>query len=107
MLRAKGEIEFTLEGSDYSASEHFRVAFSFGNGLLFSGTIKSNSDRYLQGQIYHVDVEFFTIEDEAYELVKPYLIDALDTVMCAGSRVLGLAKLTEFVYENQPVPISA
>jgi len=107
MLRAKGEIEFTLEGSDYTTSEHFRVAFSFGNGLLFSGTIKSNNDRYIKGQIYHVDIEFFTIEDESYELIKPYLQDVLDTVMCAGSRILGLAKLTNFLYEGQPAKISA
>ena len=107
MLRAKGEIIFTLEGSDYIASEHFRVAFSFGNGLLFSGTIKSNNDRYAQGQTYCVDIEFFTIENEAYELIIPYINDILDTVMCAGNRILGLAKLTDFVYEDKPIPISA
>jgi len=107
MLKAKGDIIFTLEGSDYTASDHFRVAFSFGSGLLFSGAIKSDNKQYTQGQTYHVDIEFFTIEDEAYELVKPNLVDVLDTVMCAGSRILGLAKLTDFVYDGQDVKISA
>jgi len=107
MLRAKGEIVFTLDGCNYTASDHFRVAFSFGNGLLFSGTIKSDVNQYAQGQTYHVDIEFFTIEDEAYELVKPNLECVMDTVMCAGSRILGLAKLTDFVFKNQPVLISA
>ena len=107
MLRARGEITFTLDGCNYTASDHLRVAFSFGNGLLFSGTIKSDSNQYAQGQTYNVNIEFFTIEDEAYALVKPYLSDVLDTVMCAGSRILGLAKLTDFVYEGQPAKVSA
>ena len=100
MLSAKGEIIFTLQGINYTANDHFRVAFSFGEGLLFSGTIKSADDEYIQGQVYPVDIEFFTIEDEAYELIKTNLKNELDTTMCAGSRILGLAKLSDFIYDN-------
>ena len=107
MLMAKGEIMFTLQGNNYTASNHFRVAFSFGDGLLFSGTIKSNDGEYIQGQVYHVDIEFFTIEDEAFELIRSNLKNEFDTAMCAGSRILGIAKLTDFVYEGRPVLISA
>jgi len=107
MLRAKGEIMFTLAGSDYKASDHFRIAFSFGDGMLYSGTIKSDYREYNQGQTYLVDIEFFTVEDEAYELLKPVLADEVDTVMCAGSKILGVAKLTDFYYEDQTTPISA
>ena len=107
MLRAKGEIMFTLAGSNYTASNHFRVAFSFGEGMLYSGTIKSEYDEYCQGQTYRVDIEFFTVEDEAYELIKPVLAEEVDTVMCAGSKLLGVATLTDFYYEEQKTQISA
>lgn len=107
MLRAKGEIVFTLAGSNYTASNHFRVAFSFGDGLLFSGTIKSDNSEYNEGQTYNVDVEFFTIEGEAFRLLEPVIKDDLETVMCAGSRILGMAKLTDFVFEDRAEPVSA
>ena len=107
MLAAKGEIMFTLQDNNYTASDHFRVAFSFGDGLLFSGNIKSTHDEYIQGQVYHVDIEFFTIMDEAYELIKNNLKYELASTMCAGNRILGIAKLTDFIYDGQPVPISA
>ena len=107
MLRAKGEIMFTLAGNNYTASDHFRVAFSFGDGLLFSGAIKSNHSEYTQGQAYHVSIEFFTIENEAFELLRPVIKDELDTVMCAGSRILGTARLTDFTFEDQIAQASA
>ncbi|MDR2571969.1 MAG: hypothetical protein LBD23_16955 [Oscillospiraceae bacterium] len=105
MLKAKGEIMFTLEESNYVANDHFRVAFSFGDGLLFSGMIKSDNEFYDHGKSYQVNIEFFTIEDEAYELIKSCLQAELETVMCAGSRILGLAKLFDFTYKNQNIPI--
>lgn len=107
MLSAKGEIVFTLAGNNYTASDHFRVTFSFGNGMLYSGTIKSKYYEYLEGQTYDVDIDFFTIEDEAFFQLKPILEEKMDTVMCAGSRILGTANLTNFVYDNQPIMISA
>jgi len=107
MLRANGEVTFTLEGNNYTASNHFRVAFSFGDGMLYSGTIKSNKEEYIQGQTYHVNIEFFTIEDEAYKILRPVLADEVDTVMCAGSKIIGVAKLTNFIYEGEIAAVSA
>jgi hypothetical protein len=107
MLTAKGDIVFTLEGNSYTASNQFRVAFSFGDNLLFSGTIKSDHKQYKQGESYQVDIEFFTIEDEAYELIKAKLQCELNSVMCAGSRIIGLARLSDFVYNSQSVAASA
>jgi len=99
MLKAKGEIQFTIEGKNYEASNQFRIAFMFGEGLLFSGAIISNEKEYIQGQTYNVDVEFFTIEDEAYNAIKSTLGDVLDSVMCAGKKILGIAKLWDFEYK--------
>jgi hypothetical protein len=107
MLKAKGEIMFTLAGGNYTAGDHFRVAFSFGDGLLYSGTIKSDNDEYNQGRTYSVDIEFFTVEDDAYKLLKPVLADEINTVMCAGSKILGVAKLTDFYYEVRVSSIPA
>ena len=99
MLKAKAEIMFTLEGRNYSGNIHLRPAFSFGGGLLFSGAINSEHDEYLQGQPYLVDINFFTIEDEAYEAVKPLLKPELGLTIQEGKRILGVAKLLDFIYE--------
>ena len=101
MLKAKGEITFTLEGKNYTADQ-LRPAFMFAEGLLFTGGIKSNNDMYYQGQAYNVDVEFYTVEDEAYSLLQPLLKDFMDLVICSGKRVLGKAMLHDFVYTSTP-----
>ena len=100
MLRAKAEIQFTLEGKNYMPDNHFRVAFNFGEGLIFSGTIRSNHLEYIQGEKYLTDVEFFTVEDEAFSVLKPILKDYMDLAICSGSRILGKAKLHDFEYIN-------
>ena len=98
MLKAKAEIIFTLSEKNYIAREDFRVPFNFGEELLFSGNIKSNIEEYLYNEKYLVEIEFFTIEGEAYEAVK-HLLQAGNTIaMQTGSRLLGKAKLLEFDY---------
>ena len=99
MLKAKAEILFTLEGRSYSGKINLRPVFRFDEGLLFSGAIKSEHDEYLQGVKYGVDIDFFTIEDEAYEAVKPLLKPDMGVVIQAGRRILGIAKLLDFAYE--------
>ena len=107
MLRAKGEINFTLKGNNYIASDQFRIAFSFGDGMIYSGTIKSNNNEYCQGQTYNVDIEFFTVDNNAYSLLEHVLSKEMETVMCAGSKILGIAKLSDFRYNDHMAPISA
>ena len=99
MLRAKAEIRFTLEGKNYVPDDQFRIAFNFGDGLIFSGTIRSNHAEYLQGEKYLTNVEFFTVEDEAYTALEPILIKGKTVSLCAGKRILGVAVLQDFVYE--------
>ena len=106
MLKAKGEIQFTVEGKNYEASNQFRIAFKLGEGLLFSGSIISNVKEYVQGQTYSVDIEFFTVEDEAYSAIKPSLGNELDSVMCAGRKILGVAKLWGFEYDRATHQVS-
>ena len=101
MLKAKGEIIFTLEGKNYTADQ-LRPAFMFAEGLLFTGGIKSNNDMYYQGKAYNVDVEFYTIEDEAYSILQPLLKDYMDLAICSGKRVLGKAMLHDFTYISTP-----
>ena len=97
MLKAKGEIMFTVDGKNY-ISDQLRPAFMFAEGLLFSGNIFSNDDMYYHGQAYHVDIEFFTVNDEAYSWLKPILKDDMSMPMCAGRKILGISKLRDFEY---------
>jgi len=102
MLNAKAEITFTVEGRKYSGAKYpLRPTFRFGEGLLFSGNIKSNNTEYLYNKKYLVDVEFFTIEDEGYLAIKPYLSEGVDLVMQEGSQIIGLAKLNSFAYKGK------
>ena len=97
MLKAKGEITFTLDGKNYSADQ-LRLAFMFAEGLLFTGGINSSADMYYQGQTYSVNIEFFTVEDVAYSALKPILKENMDLAICSGKRILGKAKLRDFEY---------
>jgi hypothetical protein len=99
MLNAKAEITFTLEGRNYSSGKYpLRPTFRFGDGLLFSGNIKSDVTEYLYNNKYLVDIEFFTIEDDGYSAIKPYLNTGMDLVIQEGSKIIGLAILNSFVY---------
>ena len=99
MLKAKGEIMFTLDGKNYTADQ-LRPAFMFSEDLLFTGGIKSDADMYYHGKTYDVNVEFFTVEDEAYNVLKPILRDYMDLAICSGNRFLGKAKLRDFEYTS-------
>ena len=102
MLRAKAEIVFTLDGKNYKARDDFRVPFNFGEGLIFSGNIIGQSeDNYICNNKYLVNIDFFTIEDEAYEAVAPLLKTNMTIPMQAGRQLLGKAKLLEFSYSKQ------
>jgi len=98
MLKAKAEIVFTLSDKNYIARKDFRVPFNFGEELLFSGNIISKHKEYINNEKYLVEIEFFTIEGEAYEAVKHLLQTGNTVVMQTGSRLLGKAKLLELDY---------
>ena len=98
MLTVKAEIVFTLADKNYTARDDFRVPFNFGENMLFSGNIKSNHKEYINNEKYMVDIEFFTIEGEAYEAVKHLLKAGSTLAMQTGSRLLGKAKLLELNY---------
>ena len=91
---------FTLEGRNFDVENRtFQPPFNFGKGLLFTGTIKSGHREYLCKEKYEVDIEFFTIEDEAYEAVKPLLKPNMPLAIQEGRRILGIAKLLDYEYE--------
>ena len=98
MLRAKAEIQFTLEGRNYRGSKHFRPVFKFGDGLLFSGTIVSEITEYVHNRSYTVDIEFFTVEDEAYNALQSVLLPGMGLTIQEGSRITGIATLLDFSY---------
>ena len=101
MLSAKAEIIFTLDGRNYSGCKYpLRPAFRFGDGLLFSGNIKSNATEYLNNKKYLVDIEFFTIGDDGFSVIKPYLSEGMDLVMQEGSQIIGLARLNSYTYRG-------
>ena len=77
-----------------------RVAFNFGRGLLFTGEINSDYTEYAYNKTYGVNVDFFTVEKEAYEALRSVLTPKMGVTMQAGSRILGTAELSDFVYEE-------
>ena len=74
------------------------MPFNFGEDLLFSGNIKSIHKEYLNNEKHLVDIEFFTIEGEAYEAVRHLLHTGNTIAMQTGSRLLGKAKLLDLDY---------
>ncbi|MCL2045212.1 MAG: hypothetical protein FWG88_02350 [Oscillospiraceae bacterium] len=98
MLKAKAEIQFTLQGRSYNAGKHFRPVFKFGEGLLFSGTVVSDDKEYIHNKAYTVDIEFFTVEDEAYTALQSVLEPGMGLTIQEGSRITGIATLLDFSY---------
>jgi len=100
MLKAKAEIQFTIKNRNFNRN-YFRPVFNFGNGLLFTGFLKSDDNKYLYNQKYTVDIDFFTIKDEAYSAVQPLLKDGMDIAIQEGaSKIVGIAKAWDFAYEK-------
>ena len=100
MLKAKAEIEFTLPDRIYHGSKHFRPVFRFGEGLLFSGTVLSNETEYTPNKKYLVDIDFFTIEAEAYNALQPLLKSGMGLTIQEGARITGIAKLVDYTYAH-------
>jgi len=98
MLKAKAEIQFTLQGREYRGGKHFRPVFKFGDGLLFSGTVVSDNNEFVHNRTYTVDIEFFTVEDEAYNALKSVLQPGMGLTIQEGSRITGIATLLDFSY---------
>ena len=99
MLTANAVIRFTLENKNYSVKP-LRVAFNFGPGLLLTGEINSECAEYAYNETYGVNIDFFTVEDEAYTALKKVLKPEMGVTMQAGSRILGIAELSNFTYEG-------
>ena len=99
MLTANADIRFTLENKSYSVKP-LRVAFNFGSGLLFTGEIISEHPVYSYNEKYGVNINFFTVKDDAYLALQPVLAPSMGVTMQAGSRILGIAELSNFVYED-------
>ena len=99
MLKAKAEIQFTIDGRVFN-KKYFRPTFNFGNNLLFSGNLISDEDIYLYSHQYIVDIDFFTIEDDAFNVVSPILKFGMDLAIQEGAhKIVGNAKLLDFQYE--------
>ena len=99
MLRVKAEIIFTIEGKNYKNGKHpLSPAFRFADGLAFSGDIKSEYPEYVYNQKYIVDIEFFTINSEAYEAIKPLIKKGMNLTISTARSILGLSKVLDFDY---------
>lgn len=90
------------ESDGICAKNILRPAFNFGEGLLFSGTIKDNSEneKYLYQSSYLVEVEFPTIEEEAYEAIQPLIKVGMSLKIQNASRVIGEGKLLDYIYND-------
>ena len=98
MMTANATIKFTLENKSYSVKP-LRVTFNFGPGLLFTGEIISDHAVYSYNETYGVNVDFFTVEDDAYAALQAVLMPEMGIIMQAGSRILGTAELSNFEYK--------
>ena len=78
MLKAKTAIKFTLEGKNRAGGDRLCAAFNFGNNLLFTGRVGNDNDMFLFNNEYSVDVDFFTVDAEAYTLLQPVLAKGMD-----------------------------
>ena len=107
MLKAKAEIQFTIDGREFN-KKYFRPTFNFGNDLLFSGNLISDEDVYLHNHRYTVEIDFFTIEDDAFNVVSPFLKYGMDIAIQEGARkIVGIAKLLDYRYEPARVTVSS
>ena len=60
----------------------------------------SDEDVYLHNHQYIVDIDFFTIEDDAFNVVSPILKSGMDFAIQEGARkIVGIAKLLDYRYE--------
>ncbi|EGO65272.1 hypothetical protein [Acetonema longum] len=108
MLIIKAEIIFDIPNKNYTENDGIttqyplRPAFNFGEGLLFSGTIKNDlsCDKLFYQKVYCVNVEFPTIASEAYEAVQPLIKIGMSLKIQNASNVIGVAKLLDFVYRD-------
>jgi hypothetical protein len=101
MLKAKAEIQFTIDGRKFD-KKYFRPTFNFGNNLLFSGNLISDDDIYLQNHPYIVEIDFFTVEDDAYRAINPVLKPGMYLAIQEGAhKIVGIAKLLEYRYEPE------
>ena len=98
MLKAKAEILFSLPDRTYQGGKHLIPVFRFAEGLLFSGRILGEAIEYMPNKSYLVDIDFFTIEDEAYSAIKPLLKPGLGLTIQEGARLTGIATLVDYSY---------
>jgi hypothetical protein len=84
----------------YGTQHVLRPAFKFGEDLLFSGIIKGddNPSTFRYNQPYVVTVDFPTIKDEAYKLIRPLIKAGMDINIQTGARVIGRATLLDYTY---------
>lgn len=108
MIIAKAEITFfdlDRNSSGYEgicAKKILRPAFNFGENLLFSGTVESDGiiETYIFEKIYVVQVQFPTIEGEAYQAIKHLIKIDMNLDIQNGSRIIGKAKLLHYIYKD-------
>ena len=93
---------FTRNGG-ISTKNTLRPAFKFGEGLLFSGTIKNGTEneKYLYQTIYVVEVELPTIGNEAYKAIQPFIKIGMYLNIQTASKIIGEAKILEYKYSYQ------
>jgi hypothetical protein len=96
----KGKVKMTLQSRSYRQHEHLRLTFSFGEGNLFTGAVRSENLEYVAGVEYVVDVDFFTVNREAYALIESKLRNEMNLVICEGNRIIGEAVLLSYMFDG-------
>lgn len=105
-LDAKIYFDTKLENSDaldndLDTKKIIRPAINFGDGLLFSGSVKVNESTTMikRGESYEVTVNFPTIENEAYGAIRSFLCPNAVFKIQVSSKVIGKCTMLEYSYE--------
>jgi len=102
MLKTELEIVFFQPKEnvcDGIQATNLRPPFRFCDGYSFSGFIESKRHiQFIYGEHYNVNVNFPTIESEAYEVIKDILSFNMILIIHIGSEEIGKGKLLKYEY---------
>ncbi|MFD2334599.1 hypothetical protein ACFSR7_35600 [Cohnella sp. GCM10020058] len=101
MLLLKAKVMFEGHKNNLSTKIALRPGVNFGNGLIFSGDIKpigGVGDFLVLNEWYEVDIEMFTVEEEAFQAIGHLVKNGNPIVFQVGNRKVGRGEIIEYLY---------
>ncbi|MDI4647982.1 hypothetical protein [Cohnella hashimotonis] len=101
MLLLKAKVMFGGLENNLSTKIALMPGVNFGNGLTFSGIIKpigDVGDFLFLNEWYEVDIEMFTINEEAFPAICHLVKEGNPIDFQVGSRKVGKGEIMEHLY---------